>query len=294
MPEDPTPIVLHPPDVLIPVSKGPVSKGGVSRGGAGWAGWPGAGAEQVGEADAPTGAARATMEPMRIVVLTGAGISAESGVPTFRDAGGLWEGHRVEDVATPEAFERDPDTVQAFYDARRRAAASVEPNDAHRALARLEGALGDDVLVVTQNVDDLHERAGSRNLVHMHGELNRALCTECGARPEWRDDLIHRPPCPACGARALRPDVVWFGEMPYDLDRIERAVVACDVFVSIGTSGSVYPAAGYAALASAFGARTVELNLEATDGLVPFDVARTGPASVLVPAWVDEVLAVTE
>ncbi|NYE19728.1 NAD-dependent deacylase [Microbacterium immunditiarum] len=231
---------------------------------------------------------------MRIVVLTGAGISAESGVPTFRDAGGLWEGHRVEDVATPEAFERDPHTVQAFYDARRRAAASVEPNAAHCALARLEAALGDDVLVVTQNVDDLHERAGTRNLVHMHGELNRALCAVCGARPEWRADLIDRPPCPACGARALRPDVVWFGEMPYDLDRIERAVIACDVFVSIGTSGSVYPAAGYAALASAFGARTVELNLEATDGLMPFDVARTGPASVLVAEWVDEVLAVAE
>jgi NAD-dependent deacetylase len=231
---------------------------------------------------------------MRIVVLTGAGISAESGVPTFRDADGLWEGHDVEDVATPEGFERDPDLVQRFYDARRRAVASVVPNAAHRALARLEGALGEQVLVVTQNVDDLHERAGTRNLVHMHGELLRALCTACGARPVWDEDLEPRPPCPACGERMLRPDVVWFGEMPYDLDRIEQAVVACDVFASIGTSGAVYPAAGYVALAAAFGARTVELNLEPSDALIPFDDARAGRASELVPAWVDELLAAQE
>lgn len=227
----------------------------------------------------------------RIVVLTGAGISAESGVPTFRGADGLWEGHRVEDVATPDAYEADPDTVLAFYDVRRRAVASASPNAAHRALARLEGAIGDDLLVVTQNIDDLHERAGTRNLVHMHGELRRALCAACGARPEWEGDLIHRPPCPECGERMLRPDVVWFGEMPYGLDRIEQAVVACDVFVSIGTSGAVYPAAGYAALASVFGARTVELNLEPSDALIPFDDARTGPATALVPAWVEEVVS---
>ncbi|GAA1465607.1 NAD-dependent deacylase [Microbacterium thalassium] len=227
---------------------------------------------------------------MRIVVLTGAGISAESGVPTFRDAGGLWEGHRVEDVATPEAFDADPDTVQRFYDMRRRAVAGTHPNAAHRALARLEGALGDDLLVVTQNIDDLHERAGSTRVVHMHGELLRARCTACGERPVWSDDLIDAPPCPACGTSTLRPDVVWFGEMPYDLDVIEQAVVACDVFVSIGTSGSVYPAAGYVALATAFEARTVELNLEPTEALVPFDDARAGAASLLVPQWVDEVL----
>ncbi|WP_214466523.1 NAD-dependent deacylase [Microbacterium flavescens] len=228
---------------------------------------------------------------MRIVVLTGAGISAESGVPTFRDADGLWEGHLIEDVATPEAFDRDPDTVQAFYDARRRAVASVHPNAAHFALARLEDALGEDLLVVTQNVDDLHERAGSRRLVHMHGELRRALCLACGARPVWDADLASRPPCPACGERMLRPDVVWFGEMPYELDRIEQAVVACDVFASIGTSGAVYPAAGYVALASAFGARTVELNLVPSDSIVPFEDARAGRAGDLVPAWVDEVIA---
>ncbi len=227
----------------------------------------------------------------RLVVLTGAGISAESGVPTFRGADGLWEGHDIDDVATPEGFERDPDLVQAFYDARRRAVASVAPNAAHRALARLEGALGDDLLVVTQNVDDLHERAGSRNLVHMHGELRRALCLACGSRPGWDADLVDRPACPQCGERMLRPDVVWFGEMPYELDRIEQAVVACDVFVSIGTSGEVYPAAGYVALAAAFGARTVELNLEPSDPAVPFDEARAGLASELVPAWAEEMIA---
>ena len=232
----------------------------------------------------------ATPRP-RIVVLTGAGISAESGVPTFRDSGGLWEGHSVEDVATPEGFERDPAAVLRFYDERRRGAASALPNAAHRALARLEGALGDSLLVVTQNVDDLHERAGSRNLVHMHGELRRALCVMCGARPQWDGDLNDRPPCPECGERMLRPDVVWFGELPYELDRIENAVVACDVFASIGTSGAVYPAAGYVALAAAFGARTIELNLEPTDAAVPFDEARIGRATEIVPVWVDEIVS---
>jgi len=230
------------------------------------------------------------MECMRIVVLTGAGISAESGVPTFRDAGGLWEGHRVEDVATPEAFERDPETVLRFYDARRRALAGVQPNAAHRALARLEASAGVELLTVTQNVDDLHERAGSLSLIHMHGELRRARCTHCGARPIWDADLLHRPACPVCGASALRPDVVWFGEMPYELDRIERALAGCEVFAAIGTSGAVYPAAGYVALAAALGARTVELNLAPTDALVGFDELRAGAATVTVPAWVDDLL----
>ncbi|WP_457101116.1 NAD-dependent deacylase [Microbacterium sp. P5_E9] len=225
-----------------------------------------------------------------IVVLTGAGISAESGVPTFRATDGLWEGHSVDRVATPEGYEADPELVLGFYDARRRALASVVPNAAHRALARLEDELGDDLLVVTQNVDDLHERAGSRRLVHMHGELLRARCTACGSRSAWASDLIDRPPCPVCRERMLRPDVVWFGEMPYDLDRIERAVVSCDTFVSVGTSGAVYPAAGYVALAAAFGARTLELNLEPSDAAVPFDEVRAGPATEVVPAWVDEVL----
>ncbi|MGX1701920.1 NAD-dependent deacylase [Microbacterium sp. NPDC055357] len=225
----------------------------------------------------------------RIVALTGAGVSAESGLRTFRDTGGLWEGYDVDDVATPEGFARDPDTVLRFYDARRRAALAAGPNAAHRALAALESRLGDELLVVTQNVDDLHERAGTRNLVHMHGELVRARCRACGARPVWMADLSDRPPCPECAERMLRPDVVWFGEMPYGLDRIERAVTACDLFVSIGTSGSVYPAAGYVALASASGARTLELNLEPGDGSAAFDEARTGRATELVPAWVAEV-----
>lgn len=234
---------------------------------------------------------------MRVVVLTGAGISAESGIPTFRGPDGLWEGHRVDDVATPEGFARDPDRVQRFYDQRRRALAHVEPNAAHRALARLEAALGSDLLVVTQNVDDLHERAGSRRVVHMHGELRRALCRACGERPVWHDDLAWSPPdspphCPACGAGALRPDVVWFGEIPYELDLIEEAVIACDVFAAIGTSGEVYPAAGFAALAAAVGARTVELNLAPTravtaSGRAAFAEVGEGPASVTVPAWVD-------
>lgn len=228
---------------------------------------------------------------MRVVVLTGAGISAESGLRTFRDADGLWEDHRVEDVATPEGFEADPDLVLRFYDDRRRAAASATPNAAHRALARLEERLGDDLLVVTQNVDDLHERAGTRRLVHMHGELHSALCTACGARLPHTGDLAGRPACPSCGERMLRPDVVWFGEMPYHLDRIEKAVVACEVFAAIGTSGAVYPAAGYVAVAAAFGARTVELNLAPSDSVLLFDHVRLGPATEVVPRWVDDLVA---
>jgi len=227
---------------------------------------------------------------MRVVVLTGAGISAESGVRTFRDSGGLWEGHDVADVATPEGFARDPELVQRFYDARRRAVREARPNAAHRALARLEAALEDDLLVVTQNVDDLHERASSQRVVHMHGELRRARCQACHHRPAWDDDLVDAPPCPACGERALRPDVVWFGEVPYELDRIADAVSSCDLFVSVGTSGSVYPAAGYVALAASSGASTLELNLEPSEVAHVFDEVRTGPAAELVPEWVDELI----
>jgi NAD-dependent deacetylase len=227
---------------------------------------------------------------MRVVVLTGAGISAESGVPTFRDAGGLWEGHRVEDVATPEAFLRDPDTVHRFYDERRRAVANVWPNSAHDALARLEQELGDDLLVVTQNIDDLHERAGSRRVVHMHGELLTALCTACGRRSSITAELIERPPCPECGERMLRPDVVWFGEMPYDLDVIDEALLACDVFAAIGTSGAVYPAAGFVMTAAAAGAATIELNLTESEITPLFDEVRHGPASIVVPEWVGELV----
>ena len=228
---------------------------------------------------------------MKVVVLTGAGISAESGVPTFRDADGLWEGHRFEDVATPEAYEVDPALVHAFYDARRRALASVRPNPAHEALARLEQALGDDLLVVTQNVDDLHERAGSRRVLHMHGELLSALCRACGRRTPCAGDLADHPPCPRCGANQLRPDVVWFGEVPLHMDEIFRALEGTDLFVSVGTSGAVYPAAGFVHFATGGGARTLELNLGPSEVTELFDEARHGPAGRLVPAWVDELLA---
>jgi NAD-dependent deacetylase len=224
----------------------------------------------------------------RVVVLTGAGISAESGIPTFRDADGLWEGHRVEEVATPEGFERQPELVHRFYDARRAALGAVEPNAAHRALADLERRLGDDLLVVTQNIDDLHERAGSTRVLHMHGELLSALCRGCARRTPWREDLADQPPCPHCGVRDLRPDVVWFGEIPYEMDRIEEALAEADVFVSVGTSGAVYPAAGFVQLARAYGARTVELNLVPSIGTAMFHEARHGPAGVLVPEWVAE------
>jgi NAD-dependent deacetylase len=227
---------------------------------------------------------------MRVVVLTGAGISAESGVPTFRDADGLWEGHRVEDVATPEAFDLQPAVVQRFYDERRAALAAVEPNPAHHALARLEEVLGDDLLVVTQNIDDLHERGGSTRVLHMHGELRSALCRACGRRNHWEGTLGHAPPCPACGVPELRPDVVWFGEIPYQMDRIQDALGRAELFVSIGTSGAVYPAAGFVQYAARAGARTLELNLLPSAGTHLFDHARHGPASELVPAWVDEVL----
>lgn len=228
------------------------------------------------------------MTAMRIVVLTGAGISAESGVPTFRDSDGLWEGHRIEDVATPEAYEMQPGVVQAFYDARRAALDLVEPNPAHAALAKLEEHLGDDFLLVTQNIDDLHERAGTQRLIHMHGELKKALCRSCGRRSEWLSGLSDLPPCPACGTCELRPDVVWFGEIPYRMHEIEDALAEADLFVSIGTSGAVYPAAGFVQQARAYGAHTLELNLVPSEGRSMFHEARHGKAGEIVPAWVEE------
>jgi NAD-dependent deacetylase len=226
----------------------------------------------------------------RIVILTGAGISAESGIDTFRAAGGLWEQHRVEDVATPEGFARNPELVLGFYDARRAALAGVEPNAAHRALARLEREFTGELLLVTQNVDDLHERGGSQRALHMHGELKSALCQSCELRVRWDAPMADRPPCPVCAAHSLRPDVVWFGEMPYQTERIYRALEACDLFVSIGTSGAVYPAAGFVQEARASGARTLELNLEPSEGSHLFHDSRHGPAGTLVPQWVEEVL----
>ncbi len=223
--------------------------------------------------------------------LTGAGISAESGIATFRGPGGLWEGHRVEDVCTPEALAADPALVHRFYDLRRAALAEVAPNAAHTALARLDRAWTGELLIVTQNVDDLHERAGATRLLHMHGELRSALCAVCGIREDWDGALPPDTECPNCGEPALRPDIVFFGEMPYHMDRIEAALAACDLFVSIGTSGAVYPAAGFVQMADAYGADTLELNLERSAGSGFFAETRLGPAGELVPAWVDALLA---
>jgi NAD-dependent deacetylase len=225
-----------------------------------------------------------------IVVLTGAGISAESGLRTFRADDGLWEDHRVEDVATPQAFRRDPELVQRFYDERRVNILAAEPNAAHRALARLDKAWDGELLIVTQNIDDLHERAGARRVLHMHGEGLSVWCLACDARHRWTGTLLDGPGCPACGEAALRPDIVWFGEMPYEMDRIFAALARADLFVSIGTSGAVYPAAGFVQQAKSAGARTLELNLERSQGSGWFDETRLGPASELVPEWVEEML----
>jgi len=227
-----------------------------------------------------------------IVILTGAGISAESGLATFRGPDGLWEGHRVEDVCTPEALARDPELVLNFYDMRRRALANAQPNPAHDALARLDAGWPGDLLIVTQNVDDLHERAGARRLIHMHGELRSALCRRCGARSRFDGDMMAQPPCPACGqSGGLRPDIVFFGEMPYRMEEIEEAIGRADLFVSIGTSGAVYPAAGFVRLARMTGTDTLELNLEPSAGTSLFAASEFGPAGALVPAWVDRLLA---
>ena len=232
---------------------------------------------------------------MRVFVLTGAGVSAESGLGTFRDKDGLWSRFDPMKLATPEAFARTPDAVHAFYNLRRRNLLAAAPNPAHAALARLEAGLagrGGALFLCTQNIDDLHERAGSRRVTHMHGELLRARCTACAAVSAWRDDLGLGDRCPACGqAGGLRPDVVWFGEMPMHLDAIFAALEASDLFVAIGTSGSVYPAAGFVAQARAAGVRTCEINLEPSDNASSFDEARYGPAGDAVPAWVDGVLA---
>ncbi len=228
-----------------------------------------------------------------IVVLTGAGISAESGVSTFRDAGGLWEKHRIEDVATPEAFARDPDGVQNFYNMRRAQLFSVEPHAAHHALARLERDLDGQVTIVTQNVDNLHERGGSQNIIHMHGELAKVRCLSCYQIFDWLEDCDQQTPCPLCSrAPALRPHIVWFGEMPFEMDRIERLLYECDLFISVGTSGNVYPAAGFvSAVRSRAVAHTIEVNLEPSEGASFFAEKRHGLAGDLVPLLVDELLS---
>ena len=232
-----------------------------------------------------------------IVVLTGAGISAESGIATFRGPGGLWEGHRVEDVCTPEALAHDPELVHRFYDDRRAALSGVEPNAAHRALAKLDATWPGGLLIVTQTVDDLHERAGAQfgleggRLIHMHGELQSALCADCGDRGAWAGRLPPGTACGACDSLALRPDIVFFGEMPYAMDEIDAAIRDCDLFVSVGTSGAVYPAAGFVQTARYVGAATLEMNLEPSLGSSYFAETRIGAAGVLVPEWVETVLA---
>jgi len=227
----------------------------------------------------------------RVVVLTGAGISAESGVPTFRDAGGLWERHNPMDIATPEAFGRDPELVYRFYNARRSQLTRVQPNAAHRALARLQREFPGEVYLVTQNVDDLHERGGSHQVCHMHGELLAMSCTACQRSMRAEGDYDGRSECPACGVRGkLRPDVVWFGEMPYHMDRIETQLADCDLFVAIGTSGLVYPAAGFVRHALAAGATTLELNSQLSEVTGLFHHQHQGPATTTVVSLVRNLL----
>lgn len=238
------------------------------------------------------------MKARNLVILTGAGISAESGVPTFRADDGLWMGHRIEDVATPEAFARDPGLVQDFYNRRRRQLAEVRPNAAHHALADLAARWEGDFLLVTQNVDDLHDRAHAETppaagfeLVHMHGELLKAHCTRTGRVCDWPGDLAPQDPSPHHPSGRLRPHIVWFGEMPLHMERIDAAIAACDLFVAIGTSGEVYPAAGFVQQARLAGARTVEINLAPTSGRRLFDEGVYGPATQMVPAFVHNLMA---
>ncbi|MCR6631007.1 MAG: NAD-dependent protein deacylase [Magnetospirillum sp.] len=229
-----------------------------------------------------------------IVVLTGAGISKESGLDTFRCADGIWSRVRLEDVATPEGFARNPALVQEFYNARRRQLAdpAILPNAAHHALARLEREWPGGVLVVTQNIDDLHERAGSERLIHMHGELRKVHCRNCGTVLTWDGDVSPATPCPECERPALRPHIVWFGELPLDMEHIYAALDECALFVSIGTSGHVYPAAGFVHAVRQRGiAHTVELNLDPSEGASLFAEAIYGPASEVVPRFVAELLA---
>ncbi len=231
----------------------------------------------------------------RIVILTGAGLSAESGLHTFRDRGGIWERYELSEVATPEAFARNPAFVLDFYNQRRRANADVKPNAAHEALARLEREHGGEVWVVTQNIDPLHEMAGAHNLIHMHGEITKALCAECGHREAWgMADILPDSTCMACGTIGrMRPDVVWFGEIPYEMDRIFTLLAQADLFVSIGTSGTVYPAAGFVEIAREAGAHTLELNLEPSEGVSLFHHAVQGKATQTVSALVEQILSGT-
>ncbi len=224
---------------------------------------------------------------MKIVVLTGAGVSAESGLGTFRDKDGLWTRYDLNEVATPEGFARDPALVHSFYNARRRNCIDSTPNSAHNALALIDKSNAINVILVTQNVDDLHERAGSKNVIHMHGALMRALCADCGKRWDAPDEMSPDDHCPHCQAQATRPDVVWFGEVPYAMPQITEAVAAADLFVAIGTSAEVYPAAGLVELARG---ETLEINLEPSARANAFAAHRFGPATETVPQWVSEIM----
>lgn len=230
--------------------------------------------------------------PGSIVILTGAGISAESGVHTFRDKDGIWSKVDYREVATPQGFAADPVRVHEFYNWRRRNLLNVEPNAAHFALARLEREFDGEFLLVTQNVDNLHERAGSTRMLHMHGQHGQALCAACRRRIAWSGDMSIEDSCGHCGTQGrMRPDVVWFGEQPYHMDEIGDALAACELFISIGTSGNVYPAANFVQEARLGGARCVELNLEPSQGARLFHDAVHGKATEVVPAFVDEVLS---
>lgn len=226
----------------------------------------------------------------KIVILTGAGISAESGLGTFRDEGGLWSQHRIEDVATPEGFARNPALVHRFYSDRRQQAAAAHPNAAHHALARLEAAWPGEVVIVTQNIDGLHEAAGSRAVLHMHGTLAGAFCAACDHRWPAPPEMTPATLCPACQAPTARPDVVWFGEIPYHMEEILTHLSEVELFAAIGTSGQVYPAASFVQEAAAQGAETVELTLERSEISRAFDHRHFGPATEVVPRWVETLL----
>ena len=231
------------------------------------------------------------MNASHIVILTGAGVSAESGLGTFRDAGGLWTKFDLADVATPEGYARNPGLVLDFYNARRLNCRNAAPNPAHQAIARLQREYPGRVTLVTQNIDDLHERGGSRDVIHMHGQILRALCADCGHQWGWSCDMALDDICHSCGTvGTVRPDVVWFGEMPYHMETILVRADDCDLFVAIGTSGAVYPAAGFVSEARRRGVRTLEINLEPSENTRDFDARLLGPASETVPVWVEGLL----
>lgn len=228
--------------------------------------------------------------PENIVILTGAGVSAESGLGTFRDEDGLWTRYDLNEVATPEGFARNPQLVHDFYNARRANCIAASHNAAHEALGQLQAAHPGTVTLITQNIDDLHERGGARNVIHMHGELMRALCATCGHRWDAPNEMQPSDLCPKCATASTRPDIVWFGEIPYHMEDIDAALSRADLFVAIGTSGTVYPAAGFVDVARMMGTKTLELNLEPSDGSAMFDRVLHGPASTVVPEWVKEII----